>query len=240
MVAVTIEQMRGIDRLMVEEAGVSVLMMMENAARNTAVLSKKILGGSVKGKKITVLGGKGNNCGDGLGASRHLINFGADVTVILATNPRELGEHALTQFNILKKTSAQIISWDNANKKKIKDILNNSDLLIDALLGFSLKGNPREPIAEIIRNANESGVPILAVDIPSGLEGNSGKAYEPTIKAQTTLTLALPKIGMMKEIAREYVGDLYAGDIGVPKKVYDMLGIDVPVIFEHEEIVRVR
>jgi NAD(P)H-hydrate epimerase len=94
-------------------------------------------------------------------------------------------------------------------------------VIIDALLGYNIKGNPRESTAVLIRYANETGKPIVALDLPSGLDPDTGKAFNPCIRATSTLTLALPKTGLMVETARSYVGDIYLADIGIPKEVYE-------------------
>jgi NAD(P)H-hydrate epimerase len=111
--------------------------------------------------------------------------------------------------------------------------------VLDALIGYSLRGAPREPIASLIRAANESGTPLLALDIPSGLNGDSGEAYDPTIRAVSTLTLALPKVGLTRPAAREYVGKLHVADISVPPVVYDRLGLDIGALFARADIVPV-
>lgn len=236
---VTVEQMREVDKLMVDEIGTSILMMMENASRNIAILCRRLLGGSVRSKRIVIFCGKGNNGGDGLGAARHLINFGGEVTCILSEGKENLGENADTQFNVLENMGAGIIEFSNEQINPIQEKINSSDLIIDALLGYNLKGNPKEPIATLINLSNEARIPILAVDIPSGLDGNTGRPHFPTIKASTTITLALPKVGLVTEKAKEYVGELYVADLSVPKNVYDKLGINIPVLFEHQEIVKV-
>jgi len=235
----TVDQMREVDRLMIDEIGVSILMMMENASRNIAMISRKLLEGNVRNKHIVVLCGKGNNGGDGLGAARHLINFGGTVTCILSEEKENLRENARVQFNVLKNIDAEIIEFSNEQISQIQEKIKNSDLIIDALLGYNLKGNPKEPIATLIRLANKSRRQILAVDIPSGLSGDTGDALEPTIKATATLTLALPKVGLLTEKAKEYVEELYLADLSVPAAVYRKLGIDAPVLFEHEDIVRI-
>ncbi len=236
---VTIEQMREVDRLMVEEIGVSILMMMENASRNIAILARKMLGGSVKGKNIVILCGKGNNGGDGLGAGRHLINFGAKVVILLAANASELRHDSHIQYEVLKNINATVYEASDLVDGPAEKYLTNASLIIDALLGYNAKGQPREPIATFIRIANQSQKPILAVDIPSGLNANTGETNGPTIKAAATLTLALPKVGLLTEKARGYVGKLYVADLSIPKMVYNKLGINVPVLFAKEELVKV-
>lgn len=233
---VTIEQMREVDRLMVEEIGVSILMMMENASRNIAIMARTMLGGSVKDKKIAILCGKGNNGGDGLGAARHLINFGANVDCFLSSKSSELRVDANKQYTVLKNIDAHGYEPADAN---LESNLAHTDLIIDALLGYNLKGNPKEPIATFIHLANLSHIPILAVDIPSGLNGNTGEAFDPAIQATTTLTLALPKVGLLTDKARNYVGELYVADLSVPEAVYEKFNIHIPNIFEYEEIVKI-
>lgn len=236
---VTVKQMREVDRMMVEDIGITIIMMMENASRNIAELGRKILGGSVKGKKIVILCGKGNNGGDGLGAARHLINYGAKVLCLLTTEVSELRPNARTQYDILHNTQAHVEAYHGPRCFSLLEEFVDADLLIDALIGYDLKGNPKEPLATFIKKANESEKPILAVDIPSGLDGDTGKPHSPTIKAHTTLTLALPKVGLLTEKAKEYVGELYIADLSVPSSVYEKLGISMPNIFENKEIVKV-
>jgi len=230
--------MREVDRLMVDEIGISILMMMENASRNIAILSRKMLGGSVRDKHIVILCGKGNNGGDGLGAARHLINFGGKVTCIISEHKENLGENARIQLNVLKNIDATIIEFSDGETQLIQEKINNSDLVIDALLGYNLKGTPKSPYFNLINLANNSSKPILAIDMPSGLDGNTGQPHAPTIKARATITLALPKVGLLTEKAREHVGELYVADLSVPSNVYRKLGISVPNVFEYEEVVK--
>ncbi|MBI2314965.1 NAD(P)H-hydrate epimerase [Candidatus Daviesbacteria bacterium] len=235
--AVTVRQMREVDRLMVEKIGVSIIMIMENASRNIAILARKVLGGSVRNKKIIILCGKGNNGGDGLGAARHLINFGARVTCFLAADVPDINQNARIQYNILQNIQADVRTYHEQSSSGLSKDFLQVDLIIDALIGYNLKGNPREPVAEFITKANESKKPILAIDIPSGLDGDSGLLHNPTVKAAATITLALPKVGLLTEKAKEYVGELYVSDLSVPAVVYEKLGINVPNIFGSEEII---
>jgi NAD(P)H-hydrate epimerase len=234
---ITIDQMREVDRLMVEEFGVSINMMMEHASRNIAELSRTTLGGSVKDKDILVLAGKGNNGGDGIGAVRHLTNWGGHVHTVLATPVSDLTEQARVQYRVLAATDSPVSFAQNTTIAELTHLLKSSNLIIDALLGYNLHGNPQEPYASLIELANENDTPVLSVDIPSGLEGTTGTPSTPTIRAQSTLTLTLPKIGLMKQEAKEYVGDLYVADLSVPKQVYERIGIKVPLLFEKSEVV---
>jgi NAD(P)H-hydrate epimerase len=117
--------------------------------------------------------------------------------------------------------------------------LAHTDAILDALIGYSLQGPPREPIASLIRAANRASAPVIALDVPSGLDGDSGQAFDPTIRAATTLTLALPKAGLMRPAARDWVGDLYLADISVPVQVYQQLGVETGPVFAASDIVPV-
>ena len=110
-------------------------------------------------------------------------------------------------------------------------------MVVDALIGYGLTGNPRPAVAERIERANAAGCPILALDTPSGLDVNTGVPSHPCVRANATLTLALPKIGLLAETARSYVGRLYLADIGVPPELYQQMGLSVPPVFAAEEVV---
>jgi NAD(P)H-hydrate epimerase len=114
------------------------------------------------------------------------------------------------------------------------------DLILDAILGYGMNGNPRSPAADMILWANQESAPVLALDLPSGLDASSGIAYNPTIQASATLTLALPKTGLLVSAAGKYVGVLYLGDIGVPPELYASLGIAVGPIFAKEMVIRLK
>lgn len=229
---VTKSQMQKIDKIMVDELGIDIELMIENAAINTAQLARLMLGGDVVGKKVVVFCGKGYNGGDGLAAVRHLTNWGAKCIIVLCSSRGELKEASRKQCGICEKMDIPIYCFpeEKVNFKK-------TDLIIDALLGYSLIGNPRPPFAQLIRMANTSGIQILAIDIPSGLDADTGIAFNPTIKASTTLTLAVPKIGFVKEKAKEFIGKLYVADISVPEIVYKMIGIKYSPIFKRQSIV---
>jgi NAD(P)H-hydrate epimerase len=119
----------------------------------------------------------------------------------------------------------------------ISELLAAADLVIDALIGYSLRGVPVGPVAVLIRAANAGGRPILALDLPSGLDGDRGEPSDPTIRAAETLTLALPKHGLLAPAARPWVGQVYLADISVPEKVYRRLGLTVGPIFAKSDII---
>jgi NAD(P)H-hydrate epimerase len=112
-----------------------------------------------------------------------------------------------------------------------------SALILDGLLGYSLAGAPRGHAATLIAAANDSHVPILALDVPSGLSAETGEPFAPTIRAHRTLTLALPKLGLLARSARPYVGELFVADISVPPELYARFGIVVGSLFAATDIV---
>jgi NAD(P)H-hydrate epimerase len=226
----TTEQMIEVDRLMMEEWGISLTQMMENAGRNFAELARRRLGGTVKGSRVIVLCGKGNNGGGGMTAARHLHNWGTSLDVILIGNEKRLKDVPEQQWRILQKLGITRSTVE----------LSNAALILDAMLGYGAKGDPRPPIASWIHLANESGLPILSLDSPSGLDTTTGIPGSPCIRASATLTLALPKTGLLAPKAKPFVGDLYLADIGVPPELYaaPSLGLQVISPFSMETLVK--
>ena len=227
----TTDQMIEVDRLMIEEWGITLIQMMENAGRNLAELARRQLGGTVEGKRVVVLCGNGHNGGGGMTAARHLHNWGTNVDVILIGNEKRLKDVPERQWRILHKLGIT---------RSIVE-LSNADLILDAMLGYGAKGDPRPPLAEWIHLANESGLPILSLDSPSGLDTTTGIPGSPCVHASATLTLALPKRGLLTTAAKPFVGELYLADIGVLPELYAVpsLGLQVTSPFREDSIVEV-
>ena len=231
--SVSVDQMREVDRLMTEEVGISLLQMMENAGRCLATHARGMSGGDLRGRRIVVLAGRGGNGGGGLAAARRLAGWGAAVTVVLAQSREDMRGVPGQQLTILEWIGIPIrLAADG-----IADLFAGADLVIDALIGYSLRGAPAGPVAALIRAANASGRAVLALDLPSGLDGDSGEASDPTIRATETLTLALPKRGLLAPAARPWVGKLHLADISVPEKVYRRLALTVGPIFAESDII---
>jgi len=230
--ALTTDQMVEVDRLMVEEFQIDLIQMMENAGRNLAVLARdRFLSGDPRGKRVLVLAGSGGNGGGGLVAARRLHSWGARVVVYLARHPDELTGVPAHQLRILRGLGdVDIIT--PAEERGFPD----ADLLLDALIGYSLQGPPRGAAGALIQRAEKQTAPILSLDVPSGMDAGTGERYPPHITADATLTLALPKRGLIREGVKPAVGELYLADIGVPPEVYDRLGLTVGPIFASGEI----
>jgi NAD(P)H-hydrate epimerase len=230
--------MREVDRLMMEEMGINLLQMMENAGRALALQARLLMAGDARRKGVVVLAGPGGNGGGGLTAARRLASWGADVRVFLGAASGAFQGVPRHQLDILHQLGLPVV--EPAAATGLDQALVAADVVLDALIGYSLHGAPREPIASYIRQANAAQRPIIALDIPSGLDGDTGEAHEPTIMASRTLTLALPKAGLLRAAAREWVGDLYLADISVPDLVYRRLGLVVGPIFAEADVVPIR
>ena len=222
--------MREVDHLMIDVYGINLFQMMENAGRNLAELALRMMGGSLVDKTVTVICGPGNNGGGGMVAARHLYNRGGNIRVVLAANVSQLKEVPSHQWSILK----------NMGIDTEGDTIDSADLVLDALLGYGLIGNPRPMMAKYIQMSNNQSAPILSLDTPSGLETTSGLPQQPTIRAKATMTLALPKTGLLELSAKEYVGDLYLADIGVPPGLYKRaFGMIIPILFSEDTIISI-
>lgn len=236
---ISVAQMREVDRLMTEDYGITLLQMMENAGRSLATLARLHLRNAVAGQRVVALIGPGNNGGGGLVAARHLVNAGASVVVALAAAPPLRNETPEHQRRILERMGVPG-SDRAAAPDDLSELLDSADLLLDALLGYSGQGAPREPIASFIRAASAAPASRLALDLPSGLDGDSGEPNGPTMRADATLTLAWPKRGLLMNAARTYVGELFLADISIPAAIYRAIGVESGTLFASGHIVRVH
>jgi NAD(P)H-hydrate epimerase len=236
---VTAAQMAEIDRVTIEELHIPVEVLMENAGRQIAAAARAFLDGSVAGKRVIALVGTGNNGGDAAVALRHLVNWGARVSAEVAAPQDRVRETTRLQtIRLLLATTWEVAVVHEAWQNGVRDL--DADLLIDGLLGYSAKGAPREMIAKLIDAANTSNVPILAVDLPSGLEPDTGVTPGVAIHATATVTLALPKSGLVERTARDHVGDLLLADIAIPHAAFARIGVDTWRLFEQGDLVRVE
>ncbi|HMF84388.1 MAG TPA: NAD(P)H-hydrate epimerase [Acidimicrobiia bacterium] len=213
-------QMRDVDRLMIDDFHISLLQMMENAGRNLAELCVRVFAPA----SVVVLAGGGGNGGGGLVAARHLFNRGVPVAVALSHHESTMAPVPRQQFDILAAMDVPFLIQPE-----------NADLVIDALIGYSLHGDPSGRTAELIKWANAYVGPVLSLDAPSGLDVTTGKPSNPCVSAAATMTIALPKRGLRD--AR--VGDLYLADISVPAALYRQLDLDVPVLFRDDTLVKI-
>lgn len=223
----SVEEMRAVDRGAIG-IGLSLVRMMENAGANLSSLARQMLGGNLAGRRVVVLCGPGGNGGGGLVAARRLGSAGAAVDVRLGVAPEALAAVPREQYELLRRSGLGM-------KRDPGQGLGAPDLVIDALLGYGQTGAPRGGIAELA--AATTGLPVLALDVPTGLELESGTGFEPAVRAEATMTLALPKYGLHSEAGLERTGELHLADISVPAVVYDRLGIRYRSPFERGPIV---
>lgn len=225
---ITVEQMRAVDRIAIE-LGIDLARMMENAGRNVALLARALLGGDATGRRVLVLAGPGGNGGGGLAAARHLIVAGATVDVRLATPREALPEVSREQHDILVRIGTPARTDSEPSDEQ-------TDLVIDALLGYGQRGNPRGRIAALLDLAR--GHRVLSLDVPTGVALEDGTIGEPAVMAEATLTLALPKLALRSPDVQALAGDLFLADISIPPIVYERIGVPYTSPFGEGPIVR--
>jgi len=218
--AVTADEMREVDRIAMEEFGLGILQMMENAGRNLAGNVQEMLGKT--GNEVVILAGSGGNGGGGLCCARHLHNRGYRIRLVLDRSPSELKGAAAVQWHILQTAGVyQLMS------REVAAALRRADLVVDALIGYSLRGAPRGRAAELIALCNNQATRVLALDVPSGLNATTGETPGVVVRADRILTLALPKTGLW-----DTAGDIFLADIGIPPEVYLPLGLTLTPLFK--------
>jgi NAD(P)H-hydrate epimerase len=215
----SVEQMREVDRLLIEELGIALEQLMENAGRNLALLARVLLGGDARRRPVVVLAGPGGNGGGAMVAARHLAVAGAQVRVLLAQPPERLAPVTGRQHDVLRRMSLDVQVDGPA--------LGPAELVLDGLLGYSQAGPPRDRTARLIEAT--AGQRVLALDVPSGLELATGTLHTPYVVAAATLTLAAPKHALRAPGAAVAVGQLYLADISVPPLVWTRLGLTHPL-----------
>lgn len=229
------KQMIEVDRAMMEDYNIGLIQMMENAGRTLAHLARaRFLNGDPRGKQVVVLAGTGGNGGGALVAARRLHNYGADVGVFIAKPDADFAPVPGHQLGILRRMGVSIGLAADVDKS------DTAVLIIDGVIGYSLRGNPRGGAKTLIDWANSQTTPVLALDAPSGLDTAVGKVYAPAIRAAATMTLALPKAGLFSETATALVGELYLADISVPPELYASPALQMAVgpIFAEGDVVR--
>lgn len=230
----TSKEMARLDRIAVS-SGLGILQMMELAGFHMIKIFRKSR--IPKSKKIVVLVGVGNKGGDGLSATRHLINHGwVNVTLIMVG--RRLTKQSAHQRTLLSKMGIKRLYYSKRNQQDVLKIINKADVIIDSLIGYNLKNEPTGPMAELILLANHSKKFVIAYDMPSGIDATTGEVYNPSIKANVSLTLALPKRLYSKNEALRKSGAVYLGDIGIPKVLYDKIRKNSRPNFDTKGIIR--
>ena len=214
----TRDEIRALDRWAIETLGVPGIVLMENAGRQIAEAARAMIAGKTN-PRVLVLAGPGNNGGDGFVVARHLALDGVQAEVALLAKAEKITGDAATNLRILQAMNMPVRTLPadaEAAVRELKPLLAGADLVVDGLLGTGTRGRVREPFASVIRAVNEAHRPVLAIDIPSGLDPDTGEPLGPAIRAARTVTMAAMKVGFEKAGAAEYTGEVTVADLGVP------------------------
>ncbi len=217
-------EVRELDRRASEEFGVPSIILMENAGRSAAEVLLSLGGGN----RVVICCGKGNNGGDGLVIARHLELHGREVRILLFCRPQELQGDARTNYEIVVRSRLPLsLPIANAPDETVLAAeLRWADWIVDALLGTGLQGPARPPLDRVIDLINASGKPALAVDLPSGLDCDTGRPLGATVRATHTVTFVAPKRGFIEDAAKEWLGQLHVIGIGAPWALLREFGVD--------------
>ncbi len=203
--------------------GVSTLQLMEIAGWQVARCAWRHLGHPAG---VGVVAGYGNNGGDGLVAARHLATWGCAVRVlVLGDDARVIG---VVRDHVTAARACGVDVVVGPDPAAVRRVVDGAGLVIDALLGTGLRSAPRDPQASAIRTLNESGIPVLSVDVPSGLDATTGEAYEPTVDAALTCTLTAMKHGLRRGDGPSRAGAVWVADIGMPATAWLRAGLAQP------------
>jgi NAD(P)H-hydrate epimerase len=225
----TLDQIRLVDRVAIEQFGISGLLLMENAGRGAADF---IADHTSEESSYVILCGTGNNGGDGLVIARHLHALGRHVTVLLAGNRERISHDCFVNLSILEKTTIPILWCDeNFQSESEQSVLNaetlnrisNADVVIDALLGTGAKGAPRGSAALLIEAANASHAKKFAIDVPSGMNTETGELGTPTFIADFTITFVAEKPCFQLSHSKNATGTIVVLPIGIPPEVIDQV-----------------
>ena len=219
---VSAEEMKWCDETTIRAIGIPGLSLMENAGGAVARLVQDVLH-DVRRKHVVVFCGKGNNGGDGFVVARHLSNAGVTVSVFLTSSPGALKGDALSNFSVLKKLAGRTIPPISIQRysRSALEKLPSIDCVVDAVFGTGFSGNVKQPLLDLIKWMNGLDVPVVAVDVPSGLNATTGEVGNIAVKATRTVTFGLRKSGLLLNRGREFSGKVSVADIGIPNVVTD-------------------
>lgn len=225
MRVVTAEEMRVIDTKTINEYGVAGSVLMERAGLAVITRIKELFGR----KRIIVICGCGNNGGDGLVVARNFHNEGWDVRVFLSCGPADLSADALSQYEAAKRFGVPIGSVENLLEQE-GPVFGRHALIVDALLGTGLDRPVAGSMSEVIGVINRSGLPVVSVDIPSGVSSDNGQVMGTAVRADCTVTFGLPKRGHLLHPGAELSGKLFVEDIGFPRELCEPGSLDTELI----------
>jgi NAD(P)H-hydrate epimerase len=216
-VYLTREQVREVDRRAIEEYGMSGLVLMENAGRGCV---DKLCEFGVQGP-VVICCGRGNNAGDGFVIARHLDLRGYTARALIFSDPAELRGDAAANYAILAKCGVPVSVLTTVDDERLATALADADWIVDALLGTGARGEPKPPLDRLIERLNQQPARRLAVDLPSGLDCDTGQPARHTFRAHHTCTFVAAKTGFASPAALEFLGQVHVLDIGVPRRLIE-------------------
>ncbi len=219
LTVMTRQEVRAFDQWAIKELGIPGAVLMENAGRSCAELVKQRLS-HIKKPKVAIFCGTGNNGGDGFVIARHLLNSGFEVKVIICGDKAKIKGNAKINLDILQKTGQAVDVIIPPDINKIQKFCSGSNMLVDAIFGTGLSGELSDDYKQLIAAINSQGISIMAVDIPSGLDCDTGEVLGESIKAACTVTFAAVKQGFVCSQASNYTGDIYVASIGINTAFY--------------------
>lgn len=232
------DQTRAIERLLLDDYRIDLLQLLENSGRALAELAVRMVDLPLAEATFVVLAGKNSHGAAGLVAARHLLARGAWVQIAGTHPPEQYKDASAQQLAILQAMGANFL-WQEEGAGE--DSLPEADLIIDAMIGYGLRGDPRGRARELVIEANASYTPILSLDVPTGVDSDEGICYAPHIRAAATLALALPKRGLLIPPARSACGRLFVAHQSWPLDAYIEVGIEEPpLLFQQEAIVELQ
>src|SRR5438105_1633652 len=214
-------QMREADRRTIEEIGISSLVLMENAGRQV-VAAMEAMYSDLSDREVAVLCGRGNNGGDGLVVARTLLQRGVDVSVFVIGTVSDVRGDARTNLEILSRLGLTAVEIADSQAWELHfSEVTDCTLIVDAIFGTGLNAPISGLIESVVADVNAAGIPVVAIDLPSGLSADSADPIGPSIHASLTITLGAPKLPLVLPPAERQAGDIVIADIGIPSGIFD-------------------
>jgi NAD(P)H-hydrate epimerase len=222
------EEMKKIDKITIEQYGIPGIVLMENAGLGVV---DEIIQDFDRTSKVTIVCGRGNNGGDGFVIARHLFNKGYDIKIFVAGGSENISGDALINYKIIKNLNIDVEEIVKDEEiSKLKESISHSSVVVDALFGTGLNSDVHGRAEKIINIINDYSKYVIAVDIPSGVNGNNGQICNVAVKADKTISFGFPKLGNVVFPGAEYNGKLVLKDIGIPNKVIESINLRRSII----------
>jgi NAD(P)H-hydrate epimerase len=212
----TRDEVRGVDTFAINDLGIPGVVLMENAGRGAVEVLERL---GIPDKPVVIVAGKGNNGGDGFVMARHLEYRGYAVRVLLIADSNQLGGDAQTNWRILERSAIPTtVLGASPDLETLDSTLAGAGWIVDGLLGTGARGSLRDPYPAVIERLNRQRTPILAIDLPSGLDCDTGQPLGVCVRATHTVTFVAPKRGFAKPGAAQFTGEVHVADIGIPRR----------------------